>query len=438
MAELFSSTRNMRISARVGSTLREEIYISSLDAQRFGIGTSGQYCIFAISPLYPGPGDQEFAARMVIDSNTPMGILQVNNLLLANAEIQEGDHGRDWLVRSAPAIYPVNQVVIEHTMDQGSVDKEISDLRFRRREFFVDRCMLVEPNKDLKDLTLRISGRGAFYLRDIQPHPRTLTEKSILVFGENTQINLFLPHRKSGVDMVVVVDGSRSMDHEDFLLEGRWRSRLDGVRNALDLLFQVRLVSGSRISSMAVIGFGKNTKMLYPIEIAMERNVNEGTINKIHESVRLLNDAGLIRLGVDRSGTEISSGLKLASDLLDLYAQENNERVIVLLSDGANWSEDTSEKGIGEVVPTGHDPAVLADNLRLDHEIRIHTIAISDETTYRKRYPQNPNQKDAIPNKILLKKIAENTDGFFLESPSADALAQIFEDLGEGSTYPIN
>ena len=73
-----------------------------------------------------------------------------------------------------------------------------------------------------------------------------------------------------------------------------------------------------------------------------------------------------------------------------------------------------------------------------DSNIRIHTVAIGDETTFLRYYPEHRGEIDLLPNKALLRKIAEYTDGMFLESPSADLLARIFEELGFGAMYPID
>jgi Mg-chelatase subunit ChlD len=436
MAELFSSS-SVQLIARNVDIFREEIYVSNQDARKAGLRESEQYCIFGIQPLMPGPKDEEYAARVIVSSEVSPGTVEINHHFLSDTGFQPNDE-RFWFISSAPSILSVQQVVIEHPLDQGFVDREINNLRFQRPELFVNRCMLINPGSDIKDLTLRMLGRASFYFRDIQPAIKNLREKTILVFDESTQIKLFIPHRKSGVDMVVVVDGSGSMGIEDFVYDGRRRSRVEGVKTALELLFQVKLVSGSRVSSIAAIVFGKNAKMLYPLEVEMQKLTDENQLGKIRESIRLINDAGLAKIGVDRNGTVISNALKLASDLLDLYAQENNEKMIILLSDGADWHEDIKDKSIGEVVPTSHDPAILADSMHADSDIRIHTVAISDKATFLHYFPNEGGQVGSVPNEDLLRKIAIVTDGVFIPSPSADKLSQIFEELGVGAMYAIN
>jgi hypothetical protein len=112
--------------------------------------------------------------------------------------------------------------------------------------------------------------------------------------------------------------------------------------------------------------------------------------------------------------------------------------MLVLLSDGADWTEDTTGDTAGEVVRTTYDPAVLADSLHYDSKVRIHTVSISDERALR----QYENQKYwsqgwAIPNTKLLDKIADFTQGLFIASPDARSLARLFEELGEGALYPV-
>jgi Mg-chelatase subunit ChlD len=282
-------------------------------------------------------------------------------------------------------------------------------------------------------------GGRYFKFRSIQHTPATIRSKSILVFDKNTSLNLFVPHRKSGVDMVIVVDASGSMDLRDYVgSDGHPRTRLQGVREALEILLQRRLTSGSRVSSIAIVVFGANTQMLYPSHCAMVELKSSDQVMDMQRSIRDLSEMGLQRRGVDRTRTEISRALQYAAELLDYYAQESNEKMLVLLSDGADWTEDTTGDTAGEVVRTTHDPAVLADSLHYDSKLRIHTVSISDERALR----QYENQKYwsqgwAIPNTKLLDKIADFTQGLFLASPDARSLARLFEELGEGALYPV-
>jgi len=438
MNELLTSDR-FRLKPQPVPYFREEIFVSAPDARRAGLSDTGQFCVFSIQPLFPGPPEQEFAIHVTVDPSLEPGAVLVNQNFLDSTGFHPEDE-RFWAIKPAPAVVPVREAVIELVVEQGNIDREINNLQRERRDLFLQRCLLIEPGQPVSDLSLPMLGRGYFNFRSIQPAPEAIRSKSILVFDENTTLNLFVPHRKSGVDMVIVVDASGSMDLCDYVdASGRARSRIEGVRGALETLLQRRLASGSRVSRIAVVLFGANTRMLYPLQdVMMVELESETQIEEMRESIRYLNQVGLERLRVDRMHTDISGALRYAAELLDYYAQEGNEKMLVLLSDGADWTEDTAGESDGEIVRTTHDPAVLADSLHYDSGVRIHTVSISDEQSLRRHEDRRYwNQGWAIPNTALLRKIADFTEGLFIESPDARALARLFDELGEGAMYPV-
>jgi hypothetical protein len=438
MDELLTSDQ-FQLKSQTVSHFREEIFVSSSDASRVGLRDSGQFCLFSIQPLFPGPREQEFAVHVAVDPGLSSGTVCANQSFLDHAGFRPDDE-RFWSIKRAPAVVPVNEAVIESVVEQSSIEREIESLRRQRRDLFLRRCLLVEPGQRIADLSLPVSGRGYFNFRSIQPPLETIRSKSILVVDDNTTLNLFVPHRKGGVDMVIVVDASNSMDLCDYVGDdGRAHSRIDGVRGAMETLLQRRLASGSRVSRVAVVVFGANTRMLYPLHDAiMVELESEAQVSDMRESIRNLNQIGLERLRLERTQTDISGALRYATELLDYYAQEGNEKMLVLLSDGADWTEDTAGASDGEIVHTAHDPAVLADSLHYDSGVRIHTVSISDEQALR-RYEDRRywNQGWAIPNTTLLRKVADFTEGLFIESSDARLLTRLFDELGEGALYPV-
>jgi hypothetical protein len=439
MDTLFSSEQ-FKIRPQPAQYFREELFISMPDARRLGVSDSGQFGILSIEPLFPGPPEEHFAVRIAIDHSVEPSTMYVNQNFLDNMGFRPNED-RFWSVRSAPAILAVKEVVIELVVEQGNVDREINSLRREQRNLFVNRCVLVEPGSTVKSLSLPMIGRGYFNFRSIEPAPETLWSSTLLVFDERTTINLFVPHRKGGVDMVILVDASNSMDLSDYVgADNRVRSRLEGVRVALEALFQRRLASGSRVSRIATVVFGANTQMLYPQQQggAMVELRNEALIEDIRASTRNLSPFGLQRLSVDRLQTNISGGLIYAAGLLNSFSLEGNEKMIVLLSDGADWTEDVESRSEGEIVSTAHDPAVLADSLHYDSQIRIHTVAISDEQALRKHEDRRYwDQAWAVPNTRLLRKVADFTEGLFFERPDAGVLAKLLDEIGEGAIYPV-
>ncbi len=438
MSELFTSAQ-LRLKPQQARYFREEALVSVTDAHRVGLCETGQFCVFAIQPLFPGPPEQEFAVHVTVDPNLEPGTILVNQNFLDSTGFRPEDE-RFWSIKSAPAVVHVREAVIELVVERGNINDEIESLRRERRDLFLHRCLLIDPGRPVRDLALPVLGRGYFNFRAVQPALETIHSESILVFDEDTTLNLFVPHRKSGVDMVIVVDASNSMDLRDYVgADGRARSRIDGVRVAMEALLQRRLASGSRVSRIAVVLFGADTRMLYPLhDVMMVELESETQVEEMRESIRNLSQIGLERLRVDRTQTDISGALRYATELLDYYSQEGNEKMLVLLSDGADWTEDTAGASDGEIVRTTHDPAVLADSLHYDSGVRIHTVSISDEQALR-RYEDRRfwDQGWAVPNTALLRKIADFTEGLFIESPDARALARLFDELGEGALYPV-
>lgn len=435
MDALFSSEQ-FTLKPHPAAYFREELFISSSDARRLGIGDASQFGILAVESLHPGPPDDQFAVRLAVDSAQEPGVVCVNQNFLDSAGFRIDDE-RFWSFKRAPAVLPVTEAVIELVVEQGNVGREIETLRRERRDLFLNRCLLVDPQRPVTSLSIPIAGRGYFNFRSVRPSLETLQSNTLLVFNDNTALKLFVPHRKGGVDMVILVDGSGSMDLQDYVgADRRPRTRLEGVRAALETLLQRRLVAGSRVSRIAAVAFASNATMLYPPSPEMVELRNEAQVEEIRASTRNLSIIGLGRIGVERNGTDISAGMRYAAELLDYYYQEGNEKMIVLLSDGAHWKEDTESEG--EIISTSQDPSILADSLHFDSQVRIHTVAISNEQSLKRHYPDpRYHIKGYIPDTTLLRKIADFTDGVFFESPDAQVLARLFDELGEGALYQL-
>ena len=158
---------------------------------------------------------------------------------------------------------------------------------------------------------------------------------------------------------------------------------------------------------------------------------------ELMSEVDKLNDYSLKKLGVDRGHTVIPQALQFAAEMLDYHSREGNEKTMLLLSDGADWREERDDASLGEVVYTMDDPATLADDLHYVSQIRIHTIAISDEQALAKYQPEYRGRVELTPNPRLLELIAQNSHGHFFKSPDATSLAKLFDELGEGMLYPL-
>jgi hypothetical protein len=422
---------------------REEMYISLLDARRYGIRERSTAAILSIQPLTLDKATQNTAVRLLIDETVPADTIRVNQPFAESIGLSAHDR-RPWYVRLSGSIVPVKEIVFELRVERGKVADEIKDLRRQRFDLFFQRCLLVEHTASLHDLSLPISGRGSFNIYALQPELSTVKADTLLLLDEHTTIQLLVPHGKSGVDMVILVDASGSMDVKDYVgPDHRPHKRLDGVLAALETLIQRRLVVGSRISRLAIVVFAGNAVMLYPGHFAMEEMNKLEKLPEIRQQLkRRLNPSGLRQLKVDRGHTNISEALSYAASLLDYCFLEGNEKILVLLSDGADWVESADDTRYDEMVTTTKDPAVMADNLYYNSNIRIHTVAISDEHAYRLYIDPDygkpsSNVPNNAPNVPLLRKIALLTDGIFFKSPDATVLNALFDEIGRGAIYPL-
>lgn len=437
MQILFDSSR-FRFKAKPSPYLREEVFVSPYDIQKHGIRFNGFFGLLSLEPLYPGPAAEVFPVHVVEERSLEPGGLLINQQFLEQIGITE-DEQRDWSITYVPTTLTLSQINLEIVVESGNLGRELENLKKEKNNYFVNRCLLLEPGTTIRDLSLPVAGKGYFNIRSIAPALNPVNQPAIATIGEQTVINLFVPHRKSGVDMVILVDGSGSMNLEDYETENRRvLTRLEGARLALDVLLQKRLLAGSRVSRIACVVFGTNAKMVYPPgNTAMVELNSEMQIGEIQQSTRNLSLVGLEKLALDRSQTNITLGMRYAADLLDMYYQEGNEKMIVLLSDGAEWKEQGDDNDEASLVGTMVDPAAFADSLYYHSQIRIHTIAISDEKALGKYFPQYLNEGWALPNKLLLNKIASYSEGLAFNSPDARTLSRLLDEIGEGTTYPL-
>jgi hypothetical protein len=251
-----------------------------------------------------------------------------------------------------------------------------------------------------------------------------------------------VPHQKSAVDMVVLIDASGSMTIKDYLGEDDFpHSRMDGVRLALQTLLERSLLTNNcRVSRLALLVFGNNAAMLYPSHPFLGEISSATQARELQLAIEeKLTNHGLRILKIERSPTNITTAFSEAADVLMRSFLKETEKVLVLLSDGANWIDRTESEETDEINSPFEDPVALASSLHMERNIRIHTVAISNEEAYHK-YCMRQNQvmvSDNKPNVPLLQAIAAASDGFFFESPDAKSLCHLFDELGNGEIYTL-
>ena len=198
----------------------------------------------------------------------------------------------------------------------------------------------------------------------------------------------------SGRDLLMAVDISGSMASEDFMLDGHAANRLQVVKAAARTFIERR--AGDRLG---LILFGSQAYRQTPL--TFDRNT----------VATLLNEAVI---GLAGEKTAIGDAIGLA--LKRLRAAGTKDRVLILLTDGANTA--------GEVAPR------QAAELAAKEGLRIYTIGLGAKPMRRDTFfgPQVINPSADL-DEATLKAIAEITGGRYFRATDTESLESIYQEL---------
>jgi Ca-activated chloride channel family protein len=200
----------------------------------------------------------------------------------------------------------------------------------------------------------------------------------------------------SGRSLMLAVDLSGSMKEEDLQLRGDYVTRLTVVQSVLEEFIARR--EGDRLG---LILFGEQAYLQTPL--TFDRNTIQ----------QMLREA-VIGLAGERTaiGNAIGLGVKRLQEL------EESERVLILLTDGANTAGDIS-------------PGQAA-RLAAQAGIRIYTIGVgADEMLVRTFFGTQRVNPSRDLDEQLLQSIAVQTGGRYFRARSTQELAQIYQLLDE-------
>ncbi len=222
---------------------------------------------------------------------------------------------------------------------------------------------------------------------------------SILGLARPQFANSFTQTETSGIDIMLVIDVSRSMLAEDYLAEdGRRANRIDTVKRITRQFIQQR--PGDRIG---ITAFAGRPYLVSPLTL---------------DHGWLLQNLERLRIGLVEDGTAIGSAL--ASSASRLKDSEAKSRLIVLLSDGGN--------NAGRVAPATAAEAAAALGMK------IYTIGAGSQG------PAPYPVQDALGRTVYttlqadldekaLTQIAEIGSGKYFAAKNTRALAEIFTQI---------
>lgn len=203
-----------------------------------------------------------------------------------------------------------------------------------------------------------------------------------------------------GIDIMLSVDVSGSMQAEDFVIDGNRTNRLEVVKDAVREFIKKR-----KHDRIGIVVFAGSAYIQCP------PTLDYGI---------LMDFLDRLKIGMIEDGTAVGDGLTLAlSKLKDLDSQS---KVVILLTDGVN--------NAGKV-----DPANAAE-LAKAVGVKVYTIGAGSKG--RVPFPA----RDIFGNKAYqwavidldedsLKHIAEVTDGLYFRADSAEALKKVYDSIDQ-------
>ena len=200
----------------------------------------------------------------------------------------------------------------------------------------------------------------------------------------------------TGRDLLLAVDISGSMDTQDMVLNGAGVNRLAVVKKVAG-----EFIQGRRGDRVGLVLFGSRAYLQTPLTFDTET------------TAILLDEA---EIGLAGRETAIGDAIGLA--VKRLREDAASERVLVLLTDGANTS--------GEVQP------MQATEFAAREGLRIYTVGVgADEMMVQDFFGTRMVNPSADLDEDTLKAIAERTGGAYFRARDAEALARIYEQLDE-------
>jgi Mg-chelatase subunit ChlD len=271
-----------------------------------------------------------------------------------------------------------------------------------------------------------VIGGSTYEIKEV----RGANRDAIVRIGPETSVEIFAPGARAGVDMVILADVSESMDVADVPKpSGGYVKRIDVLKRSLRALLAVRAAALGPASQVALLAFDSKARTRFPNAGGMA-TLDAASPKAVTESFRKAVDQLAPRPG---SHTDIQRALHAAAELLNRHGRPANERVIVLVSDGADCPPRRPED-TGRVFGALEEPVSLMEHLHRDMRVRLHAVGISTEEWFHRRC--EPNAR-LVPDHRLLQKLLLAAGGGRPTIGGVDDVGDYFSEVGTGLRYPV-
>lgn len=391
------------------------------------VGSEGNVGLLRTTGLRPGSAVVE-PVHVIAAPEVPEGILVVPAYLLTRLGLTAGQTD-NWKLEFCPT----KSASIVHGILEVTEEMVAEDLSHLRLESLLcGHLVYAESVENLRALRVELQGGAPLIVRALEPTP--LSFPAVFEFGVESRIEIFFPRAKSGVDMVILADVSGSMSLEDLSHEaGTGTSRIRALRDALENLLNIRRELTGRVSRLALVAFDQDCTPVYPVAEGMvefDALSEKSEVRRFEDAIQYLEPKGKY--------TDIGRALSYAAQLLWRHGRSENERLIVLISDGADWAPSGTD-ATGELQSATKDPVSLFADLSDRLGIRLHAVAVSSPQLFEEyaRLKRVKVETWMVPNHALLNRLAEEGSGELSRTGARHELIRFFADLGEGHARPI-
>ncbi|MDF1756145.1 MAG: VWA domain-containing protein [Verrucomicrobiales bacterium] len=201
----------------------------------------------------------------------------------------------------------------------------------------------------------------------------------------------------SGIELIIAIDVSRSMQAEDFRINNNRANRLQAAKKVTR-----EFIRGRQTDRIGIIAFAGRPYLASPLTLS--KSWLEGPYG-----------LGRVDIGLVEDGTAIGSAIAAASKRLD--KRDSKSKVIVLLTDGKNNS--------GKLNPI--EAAKLAKTLG----IKVYTIAVGTYGNHTVQTPRGPTRLHQEYDEETLQSIASIADGKFFRAQDTGSLQKIFSEIDQ-------
>lgn len=207
----------------------------------------------------------------------------------------------------------------------------------------------------------------------------------------------------SGIDILLAVDVSGSMEAMDFTLDGRPTNRLEVVKRVVSEFIEER--PNDRIGLLA---FGGRPYLISPLTLDHDW---------------LLKRMNSLKIGMVEDGTAIGSAI--GSGVNRLRDRESKSRILILLTDGMNNS--------------GTVPPLIAAEAAETFDIKVYTIGAGTRGEAPMPVIDPFGRKRLVRAKVdidedTLKKVAEKTGALYFRATDTSSLQKVYDEINEMET----